>query len=122
MPLNFKADQISDPQTGEVIKPVIRTETGTGTGTETESVDKLVAFVRYTDNQRVLVVSHFDQLRAINLAIVLTGAQLDTLKLTSGGYLGVDLLTGTEHSLIVEEALGVMELSLEPMQSVVIQL
>jgi hypothetical protein len=34
----------------------------------------------------------------------------------------VDLLTGTEYSLIVEEALGVMELSLEPMQSVVIQL
>jgi hypothetical protein len=51
-----------------------------------------------------------------------TAAQLDTLKLTSGGYLGVDLLTGIEHSLIVEEALGVLELSLEPMQSVVIQL
>jgi glycosidase len=51
-----------------------------------------------------------------------TATQLETLKLTSGGYLGVDLLTGTEHSLIVEEAFGVMELSLEPMQSVVIQL
>jgi glycosidase len=120
IPLNFKADQISVPQIGEVIKPVIRTEIETGTGTE--SLDKLVAFVRYTENQRVLVVSHFDQLRAINLAILLTAAQLETLKLTSGGYLGVDLLTGTEHSLIVEKALGVMELSLEPMQSVVIQL
>ena len=54
MPLNSKADQVSDPQTGEVIKPVSRAEI------ETEKVDKLVAFVRYTDNQRVLVVSHFD--------------------------------------------------------------
>jgi glycosidase len=122
LPLNIKADQISEPQTGEVMKPVIRTEIEAGTETEAESVDKLVAFVRYTDDQRVLVVSHFDQLRAINLAIVLTAAQLDTLKLTSGGYLGMDLLTGTEHSLIVEEALGVMEISLGPMQSVVIQL
>jgi glycosidase len=99
MPINFKLDPISEAQT-----------------------DKLVAFVRYTDNQRVLVVSHFDQQRTINLAVTLTAAQLDTLRLKTGAYRGVDLLTGAEQKLVVEEQLGVMELSLAPMQSVVIQL
>jgi hypothetical protein len=99
MPVNFKLDPVSDSHT-----------------------DKLVAFVRYTDNQRVLVVSHFDQLRSINLAVTLTAAQLDTLRLKTGVYRGVDLLTGAEQTLIVEEQLGVMALRLAPMQSVVIQL
>jgi glycosidase len=124
MPIQFQSDQIEDPQTGEVIKPVIRTEIGTDSETDNaiESADKLVAFVRYTDNQRVLVVSHFDQQRTINLAVVLSAAQLDTLKLTIGRYVGMDLLSGTAITLIVENEIGVMELSLAPMQSVVIQL
>ncbi|MFT6990716.1 MAG: glycosidase [Paraglaciecola sp.] len=99
MPVNFKLDPVSDSHT-----------------------DKLVAFVRYTDNQRVLVVSHFDQQRSINLAVTLTAAQLDTLRLKTGVYRGVDLLTWAEQTLIVEEQLGVMALRLAPMQSVVIQL
>jgi hypothetical protein len=120
MPLYFKLDQISDPQIGEVIKPVIRTESVIEN--DTESIDKLVAFVRYTGRHRVLVVSHFDQQRTVNLAVVLSAAQLDKLKLTTGKYPSVDLLSGTEVTLIVEEELGVMKLSLAPMQSVVIQL
>jgi glycosidase len=108
MPVDFKPEQVADAQTGEVINQ--------------QSVDKLVAFVRYTDTQRVLVVSHFDQHRSINLAVLLTAAQLDTLRLNTEGHKGVDLLTGAEQTLIIEEQFGVMELTLEPMQSVVIQL
>ena len=108
MPVNIKADQVADTQTGEVLSH--------------ESADKLVAFVRYTDKQRVLVISHFEQQRTINLAVVLNAQQLDTLKLNTDAFVGVDLLTGEEHTLIVEEQFGVMELSLAPMQSVVIQL
>lgn len=108
MPIDINPDQLADAQTGEVLSR--------------ESVDKLVAFIRYTDNQRLLIVSHFDQQRTINLAVVLNAAQLKTLKLNTDAYIGVDLLTGKEQTLIVEEQLGVMELSLAPMQSVVIQL
>jgi hypothetical protein len=43
-------------------------------------------------------------------------------KLTAGGYLGVDVLIETQINLIVELELGVMALSLTPMQYVVIQL
>ncbi|GAC22017.1 alpha-amylase family protein [Paraglaciecola arctica] len=112
MPISFKPDQVADAQTGEVLN----SQTGIN------SADKLVAFVRYTDNQRVLVISHFEQQRSINLAVVLNAEQLDTLKLNTDAYVGVDLLTGTKQTLIVEDKLGVMELSLAPMQSVVIQL
>ena len=108
MPINFKPEQVVDAQTGEVLNR--------------QAADKLVAFVRYTDKQRVLVISHFEQHRSINLAVVLDAEQLDTLRLKTDAYVGVDLLTGTEQTLIVEEQLGVMELRLAPMQSVVIQL
>jgi hypothetical protein len=112
MPVTFKSDQIADAQTGEVLN----SQSGI------KSADKLVAFVRYTDNQRVLVISHFEQQRTINLAVVFNAEQLDTLKLKPDAYVGLDLLTGTKQTLIVEDQLGVMELSLAPMQSVVIQL
>jgi glycosidase len=112
MPINFKADQVADVQTTDVLN----SQGGI------KSVDTLVAFVRYTDNQRLLVVSHFGQLRTINLAVVLSAAQINILKLNTGENHGVDLLTGTKQTLIVEEQSGVMELSLAPMQSMVIQL
>jgi len=108
MPINFKPEQVVDAQTGEVLNR--------------QAADKLVAFVRYTDKQRLLVISHFEQQRSINLAIVLDAEQLDALRLNTDAYVGVDLLTGTEQTLIVEDQLGVMELRLAPMQSVVIQL
>jgi glycosidase len=108
MPIKFKPDQATSAQTGEVLNR--------------QSVDKLVAFVRYTDKQRVLVISHFEQHQSINLAVVLNAQQLKTLNLNNDTYVGVDLLTGTQHNLIVEQKLGVLQLNLAPMQSVVIQL
>ena len=112
MPINISPDHVADAQTAEV------PDSQSGI----KSVDRLVAFVRYTDNQRVLVISHFGQQRTINLAVELTAAQVAVLRLDTGVYQGVDLLTGTKQTLIVEEQLAVMELSLAPMQSVVIQL
>lgn len=112
MAINFSSNQVTDAPTDEVPS---QNDTDKHT-------DKLVGFVRYRDNQRVLVISHFDQQRTINLAVILNAAQLDTLKLKTGAYQGVDLLTGTEQILTVEKQLGMMELSLAPMQSVVIQL
>jgi glycosidase len=124
MPLYFTPGQITEVITNKVIKPQSGSESGNNSGDEIKikGADKLVGFVRYTDNQRVLVVSHFEQQRTINVVVVLTAAQLNTLKLTTGGYLGVDLLTGEQITLMVEDDLGVMALSLGPMQSVVIQL
>jgi glycosidase len=106
MPIVFKPDQVMDAETNEVVK----------------LADKLVAFVRYIDDQRVLVVSYFGQQQAINLAVVLNKAQLSSLSLNTGTTEGVDLLTGNKQSLLVNDRVGVMELTLTPMQSVVIQL
>jgi hypothetical protein len=78
--------------------------------------------MRFIDHQRVLVISHFEQHHSIHLAVILNPQQLGTLKLNNDVYQGVDLLTGTQQTLIVKDQQGVMELSLEPMQSVVIQL
>ena len=118
MPIYFKPVQVADLPSGEALYPksVIRIMS------EIENAEKLVAFVRYTDNQRLLVVSHFDQQRSINVAVVLNATQIDKLKLNTGVYQGVDLLTGAEQTLKVDEYFGVMKLQLAPMQSAVIQL
>ncbi|WP_339723253.1 alpha-amylase family protein [uncultured Paraglaciecola sp.] len=108
MAVEIKADQVADIGTGEILSSPAK--------------DKLVAFVRYTDKQQVLVISHFEQQRSIKLAVVLDNQQLETLGLKTDAYVAVDLLTGAEHRLIVEDQLGLLELTLAPMQSVVIQL
>lgn len=81
-----------------------------------------MAFFRYTGDQRVLVISHFERHHTINLTIVLTAAKINSLQLKIKGYLDMNLLTGAEHTLIVAADLAVMSLSLAPMQSMVFQL
>jgi glycosidase len=120
MPIHFKHEQISDSKTSPVLK--LQSESKIETKIKTNSPDKLVAFMRFIDHQRVLVISHFEQHHSIHLAVILNPQQLGTLKLNNDVYQGVDLLTGTQQTLIVKDQQGVMELSLEPMQSVVIQL
>lgn len=112
LPIDIKSNQVTDASTNEIIN----------TQRVIEGADKLVAFARYVDNHKVLVVSHFGQQRTVNLAVVLSKKQLDILKLKTGESVGVDLLTGKEQRLKVNEQLGVMQLTLAPMQSVVIQL
>ena len=87
-----------------------------------DQANKILAFVRYKSNQRLLVISHFDQHKSVNLEMVLDQANLSQLGLTSGEITGTDLLTGKPHSLKVKNQLGRMSLTLSPMQSVVIQL
>jgi len=112
MPVNFKQIQVADARGNETVKG----QSGI------EGADKLVAFVRYVENQRLLVISHFDQKQTINLALLLNQEQLGILGLNTGTLVGVDLLTGTEQTLLVNEQLGKMQLTLAPMQSMVIQL
>lgn len=86
------------------------------------ATDKVIAFIRYTEQQRLLVISHFGQHQSVDLAVTLNAQQLNKLKLSQNSYQGVDLLTGDQYVLSAEDSLGLLELRLAPMQSVVIQL
>lgn len=108
LPLTIRAEQVFDQASNKVVS--------------NDQANKILAFVRYKSNQRLLVISHFDQHKSVNLEMVLDQANLSQLGLTSGEITGTDLLTGKPHSLKVKNQLGRMSLTLSPMQSVVIQL
>jgi hypothetical protein len=108
LPVSIKAEQVTDPTSGQVLGK--------------EQANKILAFVRFQGQQRLLVVSHFEQHQTVNLDLLLDQATLRQLGLTSGEINGTDLLTGNTHKLQVNQQSGYLALSLNPMQSVVIQL
>ena len=72
MPINFNFDQTTVPKIGDifgqqsgvetVIKSRIKSGVKSGTMSEIKRADKLEALVRYTDNQRVLVINHLSNI------------------------------------------------------------
>lgn len=89
---------------------------------DSHSADKLIAFIRYSEGQSLVVVSSFHQRSTVDLQLILTKQELSKLNINNGQYSGTDLLTGGQHSLSVSDHTGSIALTLRPKQSVVIQL
>jgi glycosidase len=87
-----------------------------------KSANKLVAFVRYTQEHTLLVVSHFSPHNTVTLSLELSAEILQKLRLEARVYPAIDLLTGKPHPLLVDQQIGSVSLTLAPMQSVVLEL
>jgi glycosidase len=107
-PIDIQAQSITDPKIGQVMPR--------------ENLDKLVAFVRYTDAEKLLVVSHFSQHQSINVSLPLQQSINEEQTSSAEQATAIDLLTGQKYPLIKQGNLGLIELTLKPMQSVIIQL
>ena len=93
----------------------------TGLSLSQLSAGKLVAFVRYTNEHRLLVVSHFSQHHTARLSLELPAQLLEKLGLEVNNYPAVDLLSGKTYPFLVEQQQGSVKLVLAPMQSVVLE-
>ena len=87
-----------------------------------DSAAKVAAFVRYTATDSLLVVSHFSPSESVNLNLPLGRELVQKMMLGSGNHKVTDMLTGKQYSLDVEEQQAVFRATLDPMQSLVIQL
>lgn len=87
-----------------------------------DSADKLVAFVRYTANQRLLVISHFSSEASVYLSLPFGADLVMALGLTTGNHEVSDLLSGAQYSLQVAEQQALFSAEIGPMQSLIIKL
>jgi len=82
----------------------------------------LLAFTRWKNASRLLVVSNFNNTQSAQLNLSLSAAIIGGMGLDDETYIGVDLLTTDSYTLSVEHGTGRLNLTLAPLQSVVINL
>ncbi|MFT5675271.1 MAG: glycosidase [Paraglaciecola sp.] len=82
----------------------------------------LLAFTRWKNESRLLVVSNFNNTQSAELKLNLSAATLGEMGLRDDTYSGVDLMTTESYILSVEQGEVSLTLALAPLQSVVIHL
>jgi glycosidase len=111
-PVLITKSQLVEPVTGQ---PLSQNNTDT-------NADKLVAFIRYTQGHKLLVVSHFSQYDTVTLSLELTTEILQKLGLEAKAYPAIDILSGKPRKILVDQQRGSVSLTLAPMQSVVLEI
>jgi oligosaccharide 4-alpha-D-glucosyltransferase len=83
--------------------------------------DKLFAFARWQDEDRLVIVSNFDADAAHEVSLAIPATLIDSWQLADGRYLLDEKLYGDNASLLlVDDGEGVARVSLEPHESVVL--
>jgi glycosidase len=82
----------------------------------------LLAFARWSDDTRLLIVSNFNNKQSAELNLNIPEVLLEKMGLDDGMHVGVDLLTTENYTLAVEQGIASLNLTLSPLQSVVINL
>ncbi|WP_340680452.1 alpha-amylase family glycosyl hydrolase [Paraglaciecola sp.] len=100
----------------------ITDEDGMTQGLTYDDANKVVAFIRYSDAGRLLVVSHFSSSKTVNLTLPLDSKQVQALGLNTGLHQVSDMLSGNFYSLEVAGQQALLQASLAPMQSLVLAL
>ncbi len=85
--------------------------------------DKVFSFARWSDEERLLVVSNFDDVSGHDLEIHIPADVITEWKLTDGRYMLDEQLYRRNHAqLIVAEGAGMFRISLKPLDSAVLKL
>jgi glycosidase len=87
-----------------------------------ESAAKVLAFVRYTAADSLLIISHFSEHESVNISLPLSPELIQDLKLGTGKHDVSDLLTGQKYSFDIDGQRAIFNATLAPMQSLVIRL
>jgi glycosidase len=85
--------------------------------------DRVFSFVRWDDNEKLIVVSNFDAENTYGFSVSLDWDLINTWQLQSGSYPLVDILTDQEYNpLIVKEDGASVRVDLKPLESVILRL
>ena len=85
--------------------------------------ERLFSFVRWNDDQQLIIVSNFDAAESYELNVVVSENIISTWGLTDGRFALTEQLYGENASeLLVENGSGQFRLELDPMESVVFEL
>lgn len=84
--------------------------------------DRLFAFVRWSENERLIILSNFDRERTYSLSLQVPQDIVGLWNLTEGEYKMVEKLYGSGHQLQVDAGSpGRVQLEIGPLQSYILQ-
>ena len=84
--------------------------------------ERLFSFTRWSDEERLIVLSNFDRERAYALSLRIPEEIVRAWDLPEGHYKMKDMLYGTELTMEVANGEGTLAMDLSPLQSYILQL
>ena len=84
--------------------------------------EQQLAFARWSDEQKLVVVSHFNADTAVSFNLTLPADLIKRWQLSDGQYSLTDALSNNQYSLTVSNGTGSIALELAPLASVILEL
>uniref|UniRef100_A0A486XRV6 Alpha-amylase n=1 Tax=Rheinheimera sp. BAL341 TaxID=1708203 RepID=A0A486XRV6_9GAMM len=84
--------------------------------------EQQLAFARYNDQQKLLIVSHFNSDTSVNFDLTIPAELISQWQLADGQYPLSDKLNGDDNTLTVTNGVGTVPLQLAPLASVILEL
>ena len=84
--------------------------------------EQQLAFARYNDAQKLLIVSHFNSKAGVNFNLTIPAELIRQWQLADGQYQLSDKLNSGENTLNVTNGVGSVALNLAPLASVILEL
>ena len=84
--------------------------------------EQQLAFARWSDEQKLVVVSHFNADAAVSFNLTLPADLINRWQLSDGQYSLTDALSNNQYSLTVSNGTGSIALELAPLASVILEL
>ena len=88
----------------------------------TADSEQQLAFARYSAEQKLLIVSHFNSDNSVSFDLTVPAELISTWQLADGEYPLSDKLNGGSQTLIVNNGTGKVALQLAPLASVILEL
>ncbi|WP_095497028.1 alpha-amylase family protein [Paraferrimonas haliotis] len=83
---------------------------------------RLFSFARWSSDEQLLIIANFEQRAVTDLPFIVPPSQVANFELSDGRYRLIDQLDDSEHWLTVSNGKGSLPLSLQPMQSRILQI
>jgi len=84
--------------------------------------EQQLAFARYNDQQKLLIVSHFNSDNSVDFALTVPAELISQWQLADGNYPLNDKLGGNNYQLVVANGVGSVALQLAPLASAILEL
>ncbi|TQV75040.1 alpha-amylase [Aliikangiella marina] len=84
--------------------------------------EKLYSFARWTEQEKLIVVSNFSDEKSYSTSLSIPVEVLAKMNIPSGDHSLMDIMSGATYSLSVSDGVGEVKLTLKPLQSLVLQM
>jgi len=84
--------------------------------------DRLLSYFRWSDIERLVIVSNFDADKAYSFQLKIPKSIIKELSISEGSYPMIDMLYGSEKVLVVNDSIGSIDVALKPLESFILKM